>query len=402
MVVYLDNNGTTPMCNIAKQTYVKWCKNPSNPSSSSMYGVKAKELLEKSIKVLKKHTNTDKYEILFTSGATEANCTIIRSVVNSWWKQVRNKPHIVISAIEHVSILNCVNQLIDENRITASFIKPLKDGLITPENVEKEIKKNTCLVSVMMANNEIGTINPVKEIADVAHKHKVPFHSDLTQIFGKQKLNIVKLGIDAFSMSFHKMYGPTGLGCLGISKELIEGYDLHGIMNGKQQNGLRAGTEPIPLVAAGIAAFVDNFNKRSEKNKKLLTLRAQTIKILSKCFTHLKSLRDECKGIGFYVLGNKNTLPNTLLCSFIVQNKRLCNIKLKKWLESKKIIVGIGSACNTSSSKASHVIQELDLPDIAKRGILRISFGDQNTKKDVEHLCSEVQCALSGKKDVYL
>ena len=413
-IVYLDNNGTTPMCKASKKEAIKWFKNPANPSGENVYAIKARELLQSSVKAIKKHSNANHCEVIFTSGATESNCTILRSIIDGWWNTVQSIPHIIISSIEHTSILHCLDLLMEEEKVEVTMIDPNQYGIIDPVDVESNIQDNTCLISIMMANNEIGSINPIKRIVQIAHSKNpsIPVHSDATQMFGKYKLDLKSMGVDVISMCFHKLYGPTGCGLLIVDKALIEGYELHGIINGKQQGGLRAGTEPIPIIAASMAALLDTFINRSKKNKHLLKMRNETIKYLKKNFTQINAHeehKDEKKHdkVEFSILGppvehTKLYIPNTLLLCFNSHKKKICNVKLRNWLNSKKVIVSIGSTCNTASNNASHVIDAINLPKKLYSGVIRISFGDQNTMKDVDKLCRTLKSAFVGNKNIYM
>lgn len=421
--IYLDNNGTTVIDSKALAIYNKWSKNPINVSGVSKFGIDGAKFIDDSVNYIKKHIGSKKYEVLYTSGATESNCTIIRSIVDSWWGEVKCIPHIVTSSIEHSSILECLDALVNQDKLEITMVEPNQYGLIDERDIQDAFQDNSCLTICMFANNEIGTINPIAKIAAVSHKKKIPFHCDMTQTFGKYRVNIEKLGVDSLSMSFHKMYGPQGIGMLILSKHLVDGYNLSGLMNGKQQNGLRAGTQPVALIAASIVAMKHTFTGRTNKNKKMTSLRKSTIKILEKIFipiqwsdivdldeketkAHLTSSIEEKKEIGFCVIGpppnrTKLIMPNTILCSFIALDRRLCNSKLRAYLEQKNITVGIGSTCNTQSKKASHVAAALEIIDVMKRGILRISFGDHNTKSDVEKLCKTLKMAFTGNKNIW-
>ena len=399
MDVYLDNNGTTKICETALNQYIKWSKHPCNPSSKSVHGIESKKMIDDSVNYIKKHNNIKNYEVLFTSGATESNCSIINMVVNSWNKFSNHKPHIITSSIEHYSIIKCIKSLVKNNKLSCTFINPKKNCMIDPLDIKKNIKKNTCLISIMYANNEIGSINPMKDIAKIAHSNNIPLHSDITQIYGKYKLNISELGIDTFSMSFHKIYGPVGLGILGISNKLLKGYELEGIITGKQQNSIRSGTEPVPLIAAGIESIINTFNKRDEKNKKLNLLRNEFINILKKHIYYLeydkllkiKNENDVKEDLLFSIIGeNSDLLPNTILLCLLIKNKDICNVKIRDELNKKGIIISIGSTCNTYNKKASHVLDFLNFSNYIKRGILRISIGDNNSKKDIKKICKEL------------
>lgn len=421
-MLYLDNNATTAICNEAKRVIIDWISKPNNASGTSAYGQTAKKLIDSSIKYIQKHCNASNYKVIFTSGATESNCFILRSTADAWSEKMEAIPHIITSTIEHKSILSCLDDLENKHRVETTFIKPNKNGLINPDDVISAIKENTCLVSIMYVNNELGSINDIKTIARRCREMNIPFHSDCVQIFGKYRIDVKKLGIDALTMSFHKLYGPQGIGLLLISDELVTGYDLKSQINGTQQFGMRGGTENIPNIAGAMASLVDTFKDRTKKNKHLSTLFNCFIREIEK---RMKVYRDYEKSLpkilendekykankqiserkiserqkkrelkeNRYILilgpySNSQRLPSTILISAITHDIKMCNIRLKQMLEEKKIIVGIGSACNSNSDKASHVIESIESPPIIRRGILRISTSDNTSLDDIKNLVS--------------
>ena len=245
----------------------------------------------------------------------------------------------------------------------------------------------------MFANNETGTINNIEEIGKIAKKYKIPFHSDAVQIFGKIKLNLLKYNLDVISVSFHKFYAPLGIGLLIINNDLIDAYQLEGIINGTQQGGLRGGTESVPNIAGAIKGMVTNFINRNDKNKKLLELKNKCIDELEKYWpiVYYEDYKSKMQSFNnkhdkfLIIMGSKSCcLPNTLLLSFVSLNKKICNTQLKKTLETKyNIIVAVGSACSTQSKNASHVLTNMGATNEIKRGVIRISFGDYNKIKEV-------------------
>ena len=267
--------------------------------------------------------------------------------------------------------------------------------------IESKIKNNTALISIMHANNELGTINDVKRIGQIAHSRNIPFHTDAVQTFGKYKPNMKKNNIDALSMSFHKLYGPMGVGMIIINNEFIQGYGLCSIISGSQQYSLRGGTENVPGIAGSLAALIDNFKNRKKKNQKLLTLKKHICDTLGgsipfgeyKTYFSKPPKRNE-----FVILGAKKSLPNTLLLSFAKNiGPPFCNSKLKKFLNQNNIIVSIGSACSTRSTKASHVLEAIKAPAVIKRGVIRISLSDKSTKKEINTFCKYLIRGISSQ-----
>lgn len=444
-IIYLDNNATTIICPPAAEEFKKWlpCFNPASDSHTVQ---PIKNLIEKSKDYIEKHCFLDpkKYTIVFTSGATESNCFVLRSTAEAYSRLRNTTPHFIISNTEHSSILDCCISMQECGQIELSLVQPNIYGCILPAQIEKNIQDNTALVSIMYAQNEIGSINNVCEIAKIAHKYKIPFHSDAVQIFGKCQLNIPELGIDALSASFHKFYGPKGVGLLILNNDFISGYQLHAQIAGHQQSGLRGGTENPAAIAAAIAAMKWNFIQRKQKNKFLLRLRNYIIEELGNHFK-LGDYLDYCMPSKSKLLLNKNLLtkdkkdknlqkkdkkdkkdkkinitdksdsielillgppisekrfylPNTILLSIAKEKgKEFCNVKFKHALDKQNVIISIGSACLTNSDKASHVLDAIGAPPIIKRGTLRISLGDYNTFDEIKRFCKIFITTLKQK-----
>jgi len=396
--IYFDNNGTTKQSKKSVEETYKWLKICANPSSSNKQSLEAKKIIEDGKKYILKHcgTNKNKYTVIFTSGGSESNSFIIRSASAAFYKMKKIIPHIIISSIEHNSIINCCEKLVENGCIELSKIKPNNLGLICIEDMVKKIKHNTCLISIMFSNNEIGSINNIKQLGEVSHLHNIPFHTDAVQAFGKYKINLPKNNIDAISVSFHKLYSPKGIGMIIINNEFINGYKLESIINGTQQNGLRGGTENVASIAGAIIGMKCNFENRESKNKQLLKFRNYVIDNLSKkieivYYDDYLENKFNSSDVLIIIFGPrvnniKSYVENTLLISIISFKKKICNIDLKNDLEKMGIIVSIGSACSTSDKKSSHVLSELGASNLVKRGTIRISFGDYNTIQQVKIL----------------
>jgi len=231
-------------------------------------------------------------------------------------------------------------------------------------------------------------------------------HSDCVQIFGKSRINIAEFNIDALSASAHKFYGPKGVGILIINNDLIDGYKLTAEINGTQQGGLRGGTENVPGVISCMAAIKHTFKRRKQKNKKLRLLRDTLLEKLASLYplvpyeAYLDFDKKERADVEFVSLGPPNKmkpyiLPNTVLLSICKnKGKPFCNIDLKHHLDNKNIIISVGSACNTKSKSSSHVLDAIGAPDVIKRGVIRISFNDQNTKKEINTFIDALDIAI--------
>lgn len=425
-LIYFDNNSHTIICPKAEEALIKWSKY-YNPSSDNKLSKESRDVMQKAIKFMHEQTgtNSDSHTVLFTSGATESNCTILRCIAAAI-KKLNNKlikPYIVSSAIEHHSILQCLEDLKNEGACHVELVKPTISGRINPSDVEAKITeiKNgggvVVLVSIMFANNETGAINNIPVIGEICAKHEIPFHTDAVQIFGKFRVNMIKSNVNAMSASFHKLYGPGGIGLLILDNELIKAYELTGIISGTQQNGLRGGTENIPAIAAAMEATSWTFKNRTSKNDKLLTMKMRIIEKLKKHYpfgeliSYLapdskepeledtkvdgdkiggQSEEPVNKAVEIVIVGppiekKNDCLPNTLMIS-IAKNKGepFCNVAFKHALAKRNVIVSIASACLTSSPNASHVLTAMELPSVLKKGVLRISLGDYNTPEECD------------------
>lgn len=405
-IIYFDNNGTTKICKPARDAMIKWLGCMSNPSGDSKISINARKMIADSKQYILKHSGAKNYRVIYTSGSSESNCLILISCSESYTRLKNQKPHIITSSIEHKSVIKCCERLMKCKYADVTFINPISDGRILPELVKKAIRPNTCLISIMCTNNELGTRNDIKSIGKIAHGAKIPFHTDAVQSYGKYKMNLDNCCIDAVSVSFHKLYGPMGIGMLIINNELIEGYQLDGQIAGTQHDGLRGGTENVPSIAGAIVALKDTFVDRDAKNKRLEQFRNIIINALTTeypvieykdCFNTTTML-----DWGVCILGAaspRDRVPNTLLVSFVSKANKFCNQKLKHKLHKHNIIVSIGSACNTDSPNASHVLNAIRAPPHIKKGVIRISLGDYNTLGEVKKLCTIlIKCVNEVKR----
>lgn len=386
---YLDANATTFMPEIVIKSMIKW----TNKGNASAYYESAKEcrdLMYTFRQLLMNEHGFTNHTIIFTSGASESNSQILTSTVRSFMVKTGHLPHLIVSAVEHKSILSCCEDLKNDGlcqytKVPVNTTGP-DYGTVDPDVLEAAIKPNTCLISIMTANNENGIINNIPALTAVAHRHKIPFHTDCVQSFGKIG---VYNGVDACSISFHKLHGPPGLGCLIIRNNLIEGYGLKAMIAGSQNYGLRGGTENIPAIGASYAAYKYTYLKRSEKNQYLIMMKDYLKNLLCKYIEchYIDEYENEkhTKNKLFWI-ANRNDdrmLCNTLLIAVYKDN--FCNIKMKDELNKYGIIISIGSACNTSSNKLSDVVQSLNIPRELRSGILRISLPDDVTKQNIVH-----------------
>lgn len=444
--VYFDNNGTTIPPPIVQKRIMQTLT-LGNASSSYHTAKRADAIIEacrSTVRQLCQLTIKD-YEIIFTSGATESNVTIIYMTTLAYRYKMKVKPHVLTSNVEHKSIIETCENLRLLGLIEFNMVKADKYGIIDPKLVEEGIYDNTCLISIMHANNETGAVNDIKSIGEIAHKHQIPFHTDVVQTFGKVPIKPNKVNVDAFSASFHKLYGPIGVGLLVIKKSLLNGYEIKPLMPGSQNGGYRGGTSNTAGIAGSLTAMRWCFKNRAEKNKRLLMLSNTLIDELKKTLTFVeygkehmevnmqvsetkikikKSISEsletpEMPDDEFGILGGGRLrpiqlillgppmgsgyrLPNTVLIAVIKNTgKQFCNIELKTELDKHGFIVSIGSACNTSSSSPSHIMYAIAAAKIVRCGVIRISFGDTNTLEEVRNFaremlnCIKKQCTIS-------
>ena len=236
--LYFDIAATTPMdIDVAEIIHRANIENYGNPSSMHMSGQKSHNIVERSRTSIAQILNCKTSEIIFTSGGSESNNIVLKGIL-------KKGDHLITSSYEHPSVLNLAKHL-QQNGVEVSFIKPLEHGSISAEQVKSEIKSNTKLISIMYVNNELGTINPISEIGDIALENKILFHSDTVQFIGKEKLDLSKINIDFATICAHKFYGPKGVGGLFCKSGIVLNPLIDG---GGQENGLRAGTENISSI----------------------------------------------------------------------------------------------------------------------------------------------------------
>lgn len=418
---YLDNNATTPMEPAAVAEMVKWTSR-GNPSSSYRQAGEIRNMMDNFRAFIcgicriedggevkcgvgggegpqgstPCKCTPSQYTLLFTSGCTEANVSIVRMTAEAYTRVI-GMPHFVIGATEHKSLLDTVEYLTESGLIESTIVPPDPLGFTRVEAVEAALRPNTALISVMHANNETGCINDVDAIGRMANRRGIPFHTDCTQSFGKFPPRPATHHVDSFSVSFHKLGGPPGVGLLAIRNTLLHGYRLRNLVTGTQQYGLRGGTEPYPAIAGAFMGARLAFENRAEKNRRLRALKQSLIDRLRRVLP-CKTLREYIEfamsttpkyamEIVFISTMEDNYLPSTLLMSVVkrsTEGPAVCNVEMKRELESRGVIVSVGSACATSSPKASHVLYAMGVDELVRKGIIRVSFGDTNTEADVE------------------
>ncbi len=358
-LIYLDYNATTPCLPEVVEAFKLYSSEYfANPSSGHKFGRFVKEHLEEFRRKLAELINAEPEEIFFTSGGTESNHLALFGVALA-----KGKGHILVSAFEHPSVLNPAVKLLEKG-FNVDFIPVNPQGYVEPKELEKRIKPDTILVSVMFANNEIGTLQPVKEIASICREKGVLFHTDACQAVGKVLVNVKEIGCDILSMAGHKMYAPRGIGAIFIKKE-VEVFPL--FFGGGQERGIRPGTEPVALIAA--------LAKAAEIAKRDLDAEAERLIYLrEKLYKGLKEIYPELYRYGI----PENTLPNTLSVSFVGKNGS------KILADLPQICASTGSACHDRKTKVSNTLLALNVkPEIAE-GTIRFSLGRYTTLEDIE------------------
>jgi len=359
---YFDNGATTKVDErVVKKMEGVFLRNYGNASSMHMVGQDAKSLLEDARKIIKKKLNAKK--VIFTSGGSESDNLAIKGVAYS-----KKRGHIITSKIEHPAVLRTCESL-EKEGFEVSYLDVDKEGFVNPEDVKKEIKKNTILVSIMFANNEIGTIQDIEKIGKICKENRVLFHTDAVQAFTKENIDMKNMNIDLLSLSGHKIHGPKGIGVLAFGsdvelKRLIDG--------GGQEYKLRAGTENVPG-AVGFAEAVKLI--KDDDVKRMKKLRNKIIDNV------LKEIPDS-KLNG----PREKRLANNVHFSF----KDVEGEALGGYLYGKGLCTSTGSACATLSMEPSHVLVALGLEKEFSNGSVRITLSKFTTEEEVDYLLKEL------------
>ncbi len=369
-MIYADNAATTKMSETAVNTMISVAnENWGNPSSLYSHGQKAKEVLEKSRELISRVIGSAPGEIIFTSGGSEADNQAIRSAAALGRK--KGKMHIVSSAFEHHAVLHTLETLKKEG-FEITLLDVHENGIIIPEEVDAAIQENTCLVSIMYANNEIGTIQPIREIGNICRKKKVLFHVDAVQAVGHIPVNVVNDNIDMLSASAHKFHGPKGVGFLYARKGIALSNLIEG---GAQERGKRAGTENVPGIAAMAAALKEADEKRKDNAVCLTKMRDRLIKGLGE-IPHSALNGDAHQRLP----GNVN------YCFEGIEGESLLLL-----LDDKGICASSGSACTSGSLDPSHVLLAIGRVHDVAHGSLRLSLGEDIEEADVDYIIRSVK-----------
>ena len=369
MKVYADNAATTKMSKTAIDAMLPYMENVfGNPSSLYTIGQAAAEAVYSARETIAKNLGCATNEIYFTSGGSEADNQAIRSAAEIGAK--RNKKHIISTTFEHHAVLHTLKKL-EKEGFEVTLLDVHENGIVTPEQVDEAIRPDTCLVTIMYANNEIGTIQPIKEIGAVCRAKKVTFHTDAVQAAGHLPINVQNENIDMLSLSAHKFHGPKGVGALYVRKGV---YISNLIEGGAQERGKRGGTENVPGMMGAAAALNEAVANLEETNARLVKLRDRLIEgLLEIPHSILNGDRE------------KRLPGNVNICFEGIEGESLLLL-----LDSKGISASSGSACTSGSLDPSHVLLAIGRPHEIAHGSLRLSLSDENTEEQVEYIISEV------------
>ena len=368
--VYLDHTATTPLDpRVLEAMKPYFSEKFGNASSIHRFGQEAKAALDESRDILAKFLGAQAGEILFVGSGTEADNFALKGV--AW--EMRNsygKNHIITSKVEHHAVLDTCGFL-QQNGFAITYLDVNEYGMIDPDEVRKNIKPETGLLSIMHANNEVGTINLIAEIAQIAKEHNLVFHSDAVQTFGKCSVNVHDLGVDLLSLSAHKIYGPKGIGALYLRKGVKIERFMHG---GGQERGRRAGTENVPLAVGFAKAAELMVHQRESESIRLGALKSKLRTMLDKRFP--------------FILFNGHptqALPHILNISFDSEKIEIDGESLLFNLDLAGIAVTSGSACTSGSMEPSHVLLAMGRDQKTAQATIRFSMGRSTTEEDIDY-----------------
>ena len=366
-IIYADNAATTKIDEDAANLMFELQKLFANPSSAYKISMPLKKILRESRERIAACINAEPQEIYFTSGGSESDNWAIKSSVLA---NLRERPNIITSAVEHKAILNSCAAMKNLG-CTVTKLPVDKFGAVNPDILKKNILPQTKIISIMLANNEVGTIQPIKTLAEIAHAAGKIFHSDAVQAVGHIPLDVKNFGVDMLSASAHKFNGPKGIGFLYIRAGLKI---LPLIDGGAQEFSKRGGTENVPAVAAMALALEKNCRDMEKFSKKISAVAMHLIDCLRQ------------NDIDFILNGGENRLPGHLSLSFANCDGETVMHRL----DLKNICVSTGSACNSKQVKISHVLRALKIPQNYIRGTVRITFGKENTLEDAENIAANL------------
>ena len=369
MFVYADNAATTSVSKTALDAMLPFLtENYGNPSSLYAFGQKAAEALQQARETVAACINAEPREITFTSGGSEADNQAIVSAARLGAR--KGKKHLISTQFEHHAVLHTLSKL-EKEGFEVTLLDPHSDGVIRVEDVEAAIRPDTALVTIMFANNEIGTVQPIAEIGALCRAKGIPFHTDAVQAAGHMPIDVKAMNIDMLAMSGHKFHAPKGVGVLYARRGMVLTNIIEG---GAQERGKRAGTENVAGIAALAAALKESCEHMEENTAKILPMRDKLFAELSK-IPHSR------------INGSlEHHVPGTVnMCFEGIEGESLLLM-----LDDQGICASSGSACTSGSLDPSHVLLAIGLPHEVAHGSLRLSIGEYNTMEEIDHICATV------------
>ena len=379
MFVYADNAATTCVSKTAFDAMMPYLTTQyGNPSSLYAFAQEAKEALENSRKTVADIIGAQPKEIYFTSGGSEADNQAIVSMAKVG--ALKGKKHLISTKFEHHAVLHTLKKL-EKEGFEVTLLDVHEDGVVRLEDLEAAVREDTALVTIMFANNEIGTVQPIKEIGEFCRARKIPFHTDAVQAAGHMPINVQEMNIDLLSMSGHKFHAPKGVGVL-YAKSGMPLFNI--IEGGAQERGKRAGTENIPGIVALAAALKESVDNMEANTAKIIPMRDKLFAELSK-IPHSK------------INGSlEHHVPGTVnMCFEGIEGESLLLL-----LDAKGVCASSGSACTSGSLDPSHVLLSLGLPHEVAHGSLRLSIGEYNTMEEIDHIIKVVPEVVSYLRDI--
>jgi cysteine desulfurase len=379
MFVYADNAATTCVSKTALDAMMPYLTEQyGNPSSLYAFAQNSKEALENARKTVADIIGAQPKEIYFTSGGSEADNQAIVSMAKVG--ALKGKKHLISTRFEHHAVLHTLKKL-EKEGFEVTLLDVHEDGVVRLEDLEAAVREDTALVTIMFANNEIGTVQPIKEIGEFCRARKIPFHTDAVQAAGHMPINVQEMNIDLLSMSGHKFHAPKGVGVL-YAKTGMPLFNI--IEGGAQERGKRAGTENIPGIVALAAALKESVDNMEANTAKIIPMRDKLFAELSK-IPHSK------------INGSlEHHVPGTVnMCFEGIEGESLLLL-----LDAKGVCASSGSACTSGSLDPSHVLLSLGLPHEVAHGSLRLSIGEYNTMEEIDHIIKVVPEVVAYLRDI--
>ncbi len=369
-LIYLDNAATTKTApEVVEAMLPYFSENYGNPSSVYSFASKNKDAVTEQREIIARALGAKSNEIYFTAGGTESDNWALKATAEAYASRGK---HIITTKIEHHAILH-TGEYLEGRGFEVTYLDVDDKGLVRPEDVEAAIRPDTILISVMFANNEIGTIEPIKEIGEIARRHNVLFHTDAVQAFGQVPINVDELGVDMLSASGHKLNGPKGIGFLYIRKGVKIRSFIHG---GAQERKRRAGTENVPGIIGLGKAVERAVATMAERSAKEIGLRDHLISRVLEEIPYCRLNGDPV-----------DRLPNNANFSFqFIEGESLLIM-----LDMKGICASSGSACTSGSLDPSHVLLAIGLPHEIAHGSLRLTLGEETTREDIDYVVDSLK-----------